>query len=224
MSSAHGAWLIGRGVPDTLELARTLDAELVEVPEDPRPSTGDDWTWPWAEELAQWGREVRTKAPRDRVVVCSWAPAPLPGTAPVTFAEQSVGQWMAAGEWALACWFEAAVAGAQICADGGSLVVVAERPAALDVVGQGDTVLVAEGLVTLARSLGICEGDRGVRVNAVLTELTTAPQVLLGLAPLLPTFPGSAGVEVAGAVRMLWSQDAAGVTGTAVRADCGRSW
>ena len=91
------------------------------------------------------------------------------------FAEQSVAQWATGGEWEMALWFEAAVAGARICADGGAMVVVTERPAALDSIGHGDRVMVAEGLVTLSRSLGICEGDRGVRVNALLTELTTAP-------------------------------------------------
>lgn len=127
-------------------------------------------------------------------------------------------------EYELGLWFEASVAAARRCSDGGSMVIVAERPAALDSPGHSETVTVAEGLATLARSLGINEGDRGVRVNQLVTELFTAPDTLLGLAPLLESFPGTIGNEIAGAVRMLWSSDASGVTGTVLRADCGRSW
>jgi len=213
-------WVIGRSVPDTIELAEVLGADLVVVPEDPEVDDADPWAWPWAEDLTVWGQQVRSRTPRPRVVVCAWAPPPTR----TPFAEQSVAQWAQGGEWEMALWFEAAVAGAQICADGGAVVVVTERPAALDSIGHGDRVMVAEGLVTLSRSLGICEGDRGVRVNALLTELTTVPDTLLGLPPLLSGFPGTVAGEIAGAVRMLSSSDAAGVTGTAVRADSGRSW
>ncbi|MHB1139122.1 MAG: Rossmann-fold NAD(P)-binding domain-containing protein, partial [Microthrixaceae bacterium] len=134
-----------------------------------------------------------------------WWGGGAPPPTPTPFAEQSIDEWAAEGEWELALWFEAAVAGARVCADGGSVVVVTERPAALDSIGHGDRVMVAEGLVTLSRSLGICEGDRGVRVNALLTELTTAPDKLLGLPPLLASFPGTVSHEIAGAVRMLLS-------------------
>ena len=66
-------------------------------------------------------------------------------------------------------------------------------------------VTVAEGLLTLVRSLAAREGGRQVRVNAVTTELFTAPAVLAGSPPPLASFPGRVDVEVAGAVRMLGS-------------------
>jgi NAD(P)-dependent dehydrogenase (short-subunit alcohol dehydrogenase family) len=77
--------------------------------------------------------------------------------------------------------------------------------------------------VNLVRSLAAIEGARGVRVNAVMTEVHTAPATPLGAAPALATFPGRIEVEVAGAVRLLLSTDAAGITGTALAADCGRA-
>jgi hypothetical protein len=61
-----------------------------------------------------------------------------------------------------------------------------------------------------------------VRVNAVLTSIHTDPVGLLGSPPPLTTFPGRIAVEVAGAVRLLLSEDAAGVTGTALPATAGR--
>jgi hypothetical protein len=61
-------------------------------------------------------------------------------------------------------------------------------------------------------------------VNAVGTQISTAPEKLLGLAPALSSFPGTIHKEVAGAVRMVLSPDASGVTGTLVRADSGRAW
>ena len=67
-------------------------------------------------------------------------------------------------------------------------------------------------------------GARGVRANVVGTEIATAPELLLGLAPPLPSFPGTVDQQVAGAVRLLLSPDASGITGTLVRADSGRAW
>jgi NAD(P)-dependent dehydrogenase (short-subunit alcohol dehydrogenase family) len=84
-------------------------------------------------------------------------------------------------------------------------------------------VTVAEGVLTLVRSLAAREGGREVRVNAVTTELLTAPPVLAGPPPPLPSFPGRAEVDVAGAVRMLLSSDAIGITGSTVRAAGGRA-
>jgi NAD(P)-dependent dehydrogenase (short-subunit alcohol dehydrogenase family) len=81
---------------------------------------------------------------------------------------------------------------------------------------------VADGLIALVRSLAASEGPRRVRVNAVTTELFTAPDVLTGAPPPLASFPGRIDVEVAGAVRMLLSPDSLGVTGTVVRAAGGR--
>ena len=99
-----------------------------------------------------------------------------------------------------------------------------ERPVSLDAEGRAPFVAVAEGVITFARSLALGEGPRGVRINTVSTEVATAPARLFGSPPPLASFPGRAEREVAGAVRMLLSADAAGVTGSVVRADCGRAW
>ncbi len=204
--------LVGRAIDSTSALAGSLDAELIEVPD-----VGSD---DWVGEIERWGQELRAGPGYGRVVVCAWG-EPLP---PVGFAELDGAGWSDRVERELGLWFEASVAAAARAADGGSMVVVAERPAALDSPGRADVVAVAEGLAVLARSLGITEGRRGLRVNLVASELWTAPRTLLGLPPLLDAFPGRPDVEVAGAVRMLLSDDACGVSGTVVRADCGRSW
>jgi NAD(P)-dependent dehydrogenase (short-subunit alcohol dehydrogenase family) len=152
------------------------------------------------------------------VVVCTWADA-VPA---VPLVELDAASWRRQVEWPTALWFVTLVAAAGRCGDGGSLVAVVDRPAALDAVGQAPAVTVAEGVVNLVRSLAAREGKRGVRVNAVVSSLHTDTSGLLGSPPPLATFPGRIDVEVAGAVRMLLSDDAAGITGNAVPATAGR--
>jgi NAD(P)-dependent dehydrogenase (short-subunit alcohol dehydrogenase family) len=77
-------------------------------------------------------------------------------------------------------------------------------------------------VVNLVRSLAAAEGGRGVRVNAVLSARPVASPALTGSAPLT-TFPGRVDVEIAGAVRMLLSDDSAGITGTALVATGSRA-
>src|SRR5262249_37930464 len=129
--------------------------------------------------------------------------------------------WCLAAEWETALWFAALQAATAACADGGAIVVVVERPVSLDAEGRAPLVAVAEGVITFARSLALGEGGR---TNTVSTEVATAPARLFGSPPPLASFPGRAEVEVAGAVRMLLSADAAGLSGSVVRADCGRAW
>jgi len=206
---------IGDAAPATTALADALGASVVAVPAPPATPT---WAWTWQETIDAWRADVVDGPPADHVVVCTW-PASV-ATTPVVDLEPDA--WRARVEWPLALWFNALAAAAQRCADGGSIVAVVELPAAIDAVGHGPVVTVAEGLITLVHSLAAREGGREVRVNAVTTELFTAPAVLAGSPPPLASFPGRADVEVAGAVRMLLSAEASGITGTTLRAAGGR--
>ena len=154
------------------------------------------------------------------MVLCTWPASSLTEPAVAIAADA----WTHHVEWPIACWAAALVGAVARCADGGSVVVVAVVPAALDVTGHLAHVVVGEAITALARSLALAEGRRGVRVNVVSTQLHTAPARPMGSPPPLAGFPGRAGIEVAGAVRLLLDDDAGGITGTVVRADSGRAW
>jgi NAD(P)-dependent dehydrogenase (short-subunit alcohol dehydrogenase family) len=210
---------VGHDTGLAAELAEVLGTPIVAPPMIPEPA---GWDWDWSPEVARWGDELRTGPRVDSVVLCTWDLAlEQPATPLVELAPRA---WMRQVERPLAVWFAATVAAAERCHDGGSVVVVVELPAALDGSGRADVTAVAEGMIALARSAALVHGERGVRVNVVATEIATAPATLTGMAPALPSFPGRVAHEVAGAVRMLSSPDASGVTGTVLRADCGRSW
>lgn len=232
MGSASRALLIGRAGPTTDELAGALDAvvdlapPVVAAPLVPLDgAAGLDWDWgpaieAWAEDLAQ-------GEPVDRLAVCAWPSDP--GSTPSPDAagdlvDLDLDGWMAEVEVELATWSRAVVAATRRCTPGGSVVVVVERPAPLEASGRATALAVAEGLAAFARSAALVHGARGVRVNVVATALWSEPEVLLGPAPALASFPGTVARDVAGAVRALWSDDTCGVTGTVVRADSGRSW
>jgi enoyl-[acyl-carrier-protein] reductase (NADH) len=110
------------------------------------------------------------------------------------------------------------------CADGGAIVAVIERPSPLDCIGWAPESGVADAVEALTRSLGRSEGPRGVRVNAVTTPARLTGADVVAPPPPLATFPGTVEREVVGAVRLLLSDDAAGLTGTVTHADSGRSW
>jgi hypothetical protein len=214
-----GALFLGAPADDTRALARALGATLEALPATAAVGRDGGAGWDWAEDLDSWRTDAKAGATVDRVVVCLWAPRaarPLLDTEPDA--------WIAEAEWGIAQGYAALDVACARCRDGGAVVAVVERPAALDAVGHATTIAVADGMLALVRSLASAHGGRGVRVNVVTTELSTAPPVLLGAAPPLASFPGRAEHEVAGAVRLLLSADAAGVTGTALRADCGRAW
>lgn len=184
---------VSTGSVHAARLARALATEpTVTCPEAPALAS---WSWDWADELTAWRTEVETLPTSDRVVVCTW----LDAVPPVPLVDLTPTEWRRSVEWPTALWFSTLVAAAGQCVDGGAMVVVVDRPATLDAIGHSAAVTVAEGVTNLVRSLAAAEGERGVRVNAVVSALRTE-------------------VEVAGAVRMLLSDDAAGITGTAVPA------
>lgn len=209
--------LISRPGPATGDLAAALGARAGV----PAPAVSEaDLDWTWAAALDSWARDLDGQIETDRVVVCSW-PEP---TAPRAMVDRTPNDWVLDVEAELATWVLAIAAAARSCASGGSVVVVVERPSPLDADGRAAELTVAEGLVAFTRSAALVHGERNVRVNVVTTALWTAPNELLGLAPPLPSFPGTVEREVAGAVRSLWSEDACGISGTVVKADGGRSW
>jgi NAD(P)-dependent dehydrogenase (short-subunit alcohol dehydrogenase family) len=210
--------VIGFDVDRSRQLADALSLPF-EAVRRPEVTATADRTWSFAAELDDLVLSVAGGPGVDTAVVSTWTAAermvPLVETPPDV--------WLEAVELQLGLWYRAVTSIATRCADGGSLVIVVERPAAIDSAGQSATTTVAEGLVTLTRSIALVHGARGVRANAVSSALATAPDVLLGLAPPLPGYPGT--VEaVAGAVRAVLGADASAVSGTLVRADCGRSW
>lgn len=226
MATSPQALLIGRAGPTTGELAGALDATEVAPP---LVSTSGSAAlgWDWGPTIDAWADELAQGEPLDRLAVCTWPSAPgssRSGDLPLDLIDLDPDDWMTEVEVELATWSRAVVAATQRCAPGGSVVVVVERPSPLEAAGQTATLAVAEGLAAFARSAALVHGARGVRVNVVGTALWSAPEVVLGTAPALDSFPGTVAHEVAGAVRALWSEDTCGVTGTVVRADSGRSW
>ncbi len=215
-SSATGVTFIGPATPSADVLAGALGASVIQhCPADP-----DDggWGWDWEPLLRGWQHDLEATTPTGQVVVCTWPTV----VSAVPFTDLGPEAWRAQVEWPTALWFTTLVAAAGHCTDGGSVVVVVERPVTLDAPGHAALVAVSDGLVNLVRSLAAIEGARGVRVNVVATEVHTAPAVPRGAPPALDGFPGRIGHEVAGAVRLLLSSDAGGVTGTVLAADCGR--
>ena len=99
---------------------------------------------------------------------------------PSPFVDVDGTAWSSQLEQRLTTWAVATKVGIARCADGGAVVVVVERPAAFDAVGRSMLVGVAEGVLGLMRAVAASEGPRAVRVNAVTTELWTAPEELLG--------------------------------------------
>jgi NAD(P)-dependent dehydrogenase (short-subunit alcohol dehydrogenase family) len=207
---------VGTGSEQAGALADALGAaDPLTAP--PPPELGT-WSWDFAERLDAWTGELDGVPVRPGIVVCTWAAAPR--AEPLSELEPR--EWRRRVEWPSALWFSTLVAAAARCEDGGSLVAVADRPATLDAIGHGAEVVVAEAVANVIRSLAAREGGRGVRVNAVFSALHTPASDLPGSPPPLATFPGTVRDEVAGAVRMLLSDDAVGVTGTVVSATGGR--
>jgi NAD(P)-dependent dehydrogenase (short-subunit alcohol dehydrogenase family) len=207
---------IGPASPSAGALARALGAATSY--RCPAPPEDNGWGWVWDDVLDDWRRAIEETVPADALVVCAWPSV----TAAAALTELEPAAWRDQVEWPTALWFTTLVAAAGRCADRGSLVVVVERPVTIDAPGHAALVAVSDGLINLVRSLAAIEGARGVRVNAVATEVHTASEVRPGAPPALDRFPGSIEDDVAGAVRLLLSPDASGVTGAVLPANCGR--
>ena len=202
-------WMLGTPCAAVQTLARALGAEFSPIP-------------PLADEAAfeSWRASAPAASKHARVVVAAWSPEPVPGC----LVELGDEAWRKRGEDPLLVWNAALGHAIQRCRDGGALVAVVEAPASLDSGGWVPEAGVADAVLALARSLAFSEGPRGVRVNGVTTPARLGTGAVIDPQPPLAGFPGRLDVEVVGALRMLLSEDAAGITGSALAADCGRSW
>ncbi len=181
--------IIGRDFGPTRQLRAALGADrLLAVPELGDPG-GTRRT-----ALERWEQQSEDLGDFSSVVIACWDEI----DAPSPFVDIDGTAWSSQLEQRLTTWAVATKVGIARCADGGAVVVVVERPAAFDAVGRSMLVGVAEGVLGLMRSVAASEGPRAVRVNAVTTELWTAPAELLGPTPALASFPGRVDVEVAG--------------------------
>jgi enoyl-[acyl-carrier-protein] reductase (NADH) len=201
--------LLGTPTDAVRALAEGLGAELVEL-----PLAADDAA------LEAWRAGAAAGAPVEHVVVAPWVADQVAGRVD----DLDAASWEARAEQPLAAWVAALGAAVARCADGGAIVAVVERPSPLDCIGWAPESGVADAVEALTRSLGRSEGPRGVRVNAVTTPTRLAGPDVVAPAPPLARFPGTVEADVVGAVRLLLSPDAAGLTGTVAHADSGRSW
>jgi NAD(P)-dependent dehydrogenase (short-subunit alcohol dehydrogenase family) len=210
-----GTLLIGSDLADVHRLADALDAEIELL-----PAASDNPNWSWAADLEEWRSAALAKPSYDRLVVAAWAES----FAETALIDLDLAAWERRSEQPLARWAVALGVASARCADGGSVVAVVDGPTALESAGWVPETAVAEGVRALTRSLALAEGRRGVRVNTVSTPARLPLAGPIDPAPPLQSFPGSLEQEVAGAVRLLLSPDAVGVTGSVVFADAGRSW
>jgi NAD(P)-dependent dehydrogenase (short-subunit alcohol dehydrogenase family) len=207
--------LIGSDTKDVRDFAANLDAELLAL-----PVVSDAGGWNWADELEGWRDRENTGPAFGRIVVTVWAEQ-LSGGPAIRLDPRG---WESRAEQPLARWAVALGCAVSRCADGGSIVAVVDGPTALECAGWAPETAVAEGVRAFARSLALSEGAREIRVNTVSTPARFPFGELVHPAPPLAAFPGRLDREVAGAVRMLLSPDAVGVTGGIVHADAGRAW
>ena len=201
---------------EALLLAKLTDAQVIETP---RFDVVDE-SWGFAEMLDEW-RGLVIKGPQhSQVIVAPWVESLHAGT----LDDIAMTNWIERFEAPLAMWTAALGAASRLCADGGVIVAVVDKPSPLDTSGWLPETAVADAVEALVRSLARSEGKRGVRVNAVTTPCRTSLEPVVAPAPSLRTFPGTVDIEVAGAVRLLFADDACGLTGVVLSADCGRSW
>lgn len=190
-------------------LAKALDAEIEAVPD----SSSDPAV------LEAWREGALAGAPRSKLVVYLGAVTHEPR--PLMELDESV--WSARFERPYLAWNLALGAASKRVADSGALVAVVQTPSALDSAGWVPEASIADGVIALVRSIAAAEGGRGVRANLVTTPTGLVEPPVIAPQPPLACFPGGLDREVAGAVRLLLSTDAGGITGRSVPADGGRT-
>ncbi len=200
--------LLATDTPSMQSLGDQLSAELVALPALDEP-----------ESFEAWRAQVGGVPDCSRVIVSVWNAAPTQGV----LVEQEHDAWLRRFEHPYLLWNLALGAAARRCHEGGAIVALVQTPAALDAAGWTPEMSIADGVVALLRSLAASEGSRGIRANAVTTPIPLVGKTVIAPPPPLDAFPGRLDEEVAGALRLLLSPDACGVTGRVVAADGGRS-
>jgi NAD(P)-dependent dehydrogenase (short-subunit alcohol dehydrogenase family) len=212
--------LVASPLPQLTRLAETWDAELATVPDLPDPRVdGAEAVWE-VEELEAWRDEVGAGTPAARIAVAVWPPT----HSMTAMAEMEPAEFAARSEAPYIQWFAALGAAVRRCAPGGAIVAIIERPSPLDCAGWAPESGTADAVEAFVRSLARSQGPRGVRVNGVTTPHRFVNGAVPAPAPPLDNFPGTLELEVAAAADMLLGGGVAGVTGTIVHADSGRSW
>lgn len=212
-----GALVLATRRPELEPLAAALGGEPIVIPD-----VDDDKVWAPStlDALEEWRDDVAAGPSAEQVIVAAWPPDVSAAT-PLT--EVDAAGFAARAERALLVWVAALGAATRRCADGGAIVAVVEQPPPLDSAGRAPECGVADAVEAWVRSLARSEGERGVRVNAVTTPGRLVAPALSEPPPPLASFPGTIEREVAEAARMLAGPGVAGVTGTVVHADCGRT-
>jgi enoyl-[acyl-carrier-protein] reductase (NADH) len=187
-------------------LAAALQAEFVAVPS--------------ATTLESWRADASNAVASSRVVVAAWTAEHVAGN--VVDIDGST--FAARAEQPFIVWYLALGHAVRRCADNGAIVAIIERPSPLDCAGWAPESGIADAVEAFVRSLARSEGHRGVRVNAVTTPHRLVPARVAAPRPPLANYPGTLEVEVLNAVAMLLGPGVAGVTGTVIHADSGRSW
>lgn len=190
--------VIGSDCDATRRIATGLGATLVAVPDD-----GDDRAW------EEWRHDLGARRLETEVVVALFSEV----RSPCAVMALPTGEWGARGEDPLLHWMMALGAAALCCADGGAIVAVVDSPPPLDSAGLAAESGIAEAVETLARSLALSEGKRGVRVNTVTTPCRVLNGPPIAPDPPLAGFPGTLDEDVLRAVRLLLSDDAAWLSG-----------
>lgn len=206
----HAVLLIGTPVPALRELGEALDAEWLEFPSFERAEAEDFEAF----RLGHYGDREH-----DKIVVALWADEPRVGA----LTELDDAGWQRRAERPLIGWNVAMGVASRCVADEGAVVALIEAPAPIDSAGWTPECGVAEGAIVLARSIAQSEGERGVRANAVTTCTRLGGGELAPPPALAGRYPGSLVGEVSGAVRLLLSDDARGMTAGVTHVDCGRT-
>jgi len=200
--------LIATENEETSRLATGLDADFVSLPDLTSPETFEAWR-----------ARVLAGDARERVIVSVWPPA----TDADDLVELDAEAWARRFEQPYLLWNFALGAAAKRAADGGRVVAVCQAPAGLDAPGRTPELAIADGVLSLVRSVAAAEGPRGVCANLVTTPIGLVQGDLVAPAPPLDGFPGTIETHVVGAVRTFLAADIEGLTGRVLAADGGRT-
>ncbi len=200
--------VLGSDCDAVQRLTRRLEAEFEALPELAAPET-----------FEQWRAKTAAGEKRGRILIAPWNERPQRGELMTLDSPE----WRARFEVPFLLWNFALGAAARRVADDGAVVGLIQSAAALDAPGWTPEFAVADGALSLVRSIAASEGTRGVRANLVSTPIGLVTSDVILPRPPLALFPGELEEEVAGCVRLLLSQDAKGLTGRLLSPDGGRS-